>query len=93
MRQTAGIDVLECRITHVAHAPEIAEAMLRRQQASAIVAARRTIVAGAVGLVEMALRQIGEDGIVDLDEERGGGASTPGSTRCASAGRPTACAA
>ncbi len=70
MRQTAGIDVLECRITHVAHAPEIAEAMLRRQQASAIVAARRTIVAGAVGLVEMALRQIGEEGIVDLDEER-----------------------
>jgi len=67
---SAGIDVLECRITHLAYAPEIAEAMLRRQQASAIVAARRTIVAGAVGLVEMALRQIGEDGIVDLDEER-----------------------
>ncbi len=67
---SAGIDVLECRITHLAYAPEIAEAMLRRQQASAIVAARRTIVAGAVGLVEMALRQIGEEGIVDLDEER-----------------------
>jgi hypothetical protein len=67
---SAGIDVLECRITHLAYAPEIAEAMLRRQQASAIVAARRTIVAGAVGLVEMALRQLGEEGVVDLDEER-----------------------
>jgi regulator of protease activity HflC (stomatin/prohibitin superfamily) len=67
---SAGIDVLECRITHLAYAPEIAEAMLRRQQASAIVAARRTIVAGAVGLVDMALRQLGEDGVVDLDEER-----------------------
>jgi len=66
----AGIEVLEARITHLAYAPEIAEAMLRRQQASAIVAARRTIVAGAVGLVEMALREIGEQGIVDLDEER-----------------------
>jgi hypothetical protein len=66
----AGIEVLECRLTHLAYAPEIAEAMLRRQQASAIVAARKTIVAGAVGLVEMALRQIGEEGIVELDEER-----------------------
>jgi len=66
----AGIEVMEARITHLAYAPEIAEAMLRRQQASAIVAARRTIVAGAVGLVEMALREIGEQGIVDLDEER-----------------------
>ena len=66
----AGIEVLEARITHLAYAPEIAEAMLRRQQASAIVAARRTIVAGAVGLVDMALREIGEQGIVDLDEER-----------------------
>ena len=66
----AGLEVLECRLTHLAYAPEIAEAMLRRQQASAIVAARKTIVAGAVGLVEMALRQIGEEGIVELDEER-----------------------
>jgi len=66
----AGIEVLEARITHLAYAPEIAESMLRRQQASAIVAARRTIVAGAVGLVDMALREIGEQGIVDLDEER-----------------------
>jgi regulator of protease activity HflC (stomatin/prohibitin superfamily) len=67
---SAGIEILECRLTHLAYAPEIAEAMLRRQQASAIVAARKTIVAGAVGLVEMALRQIGEGDIVDLDEER-----------------------
>jgi len=66
----AGIEVLEARITHLAYAPEIAEAMLRRQQASAIVAARRTIVEGAVGLVDMALREIGEQGIVNLDEER-----------------------
>lgn len=66
----AGIEVLEARLTHLAYAPEIAEAMLRRQQASAIVAARRTIVAGAVGLVDMALTQIGEEGIVELDNER-----------------------
>jgi len=66
----AGIEVLEARLTHLAYAPEIAEAMLRRQQASAILAARRIIVAGAVGLVDMALREIGEQGIVDLDEER-----------------------
>lgn len=66
----AGIEVLEARITHLAYAPEIAEAMLRRQQASAIVAARRTIVEGAVGLVDMALREIGDQGIVNLDEER-----------------------
>ena len=66
----AGIEVLEARLTHLAYAPEIAEAMLRRQQASAIVAARQTIVAGAVGLVDMALQRISEDGIVELDEER-----------------------
>jgi regulator of protease activity HflC (stomatin/prohibitin superfamily) len=66
----AGIEVLEARIIHLAYAPEIAEAMLRRQQAAAIVAARRTIVTGAVGLVDMALRAIGEQDIVDLDEER-----------------------
>jgi regulator of protease activity HflC (stomatin/prohibitin superfamily) len=66
----AGIEVMETRITHLAYAPEIAGAMLRRQQASAIVAARRTIVSGAVGLVEMAVREIGEKGIVALDEER-----------------------
>jgi regulator of protease activity HflC (stomatin/prohibitin superfamily) len=66
----AGIDVLEARLTHLAYAPEIAEAMLRRQQAVAIVAARRTIVEGAVGLVDLALRELAEQGTVTLDEER-----------------------
>jgi regulator of protease activity HflC (stomatin/prohibitin superfamily) len=68
--EVAGLEILEARLTHLAYAPEIAEAMLRRQQASAIVAARRTIVSGAVGLVDMALRQMGERGLVELDEER-----------------------
>jgi regulator of protease activity HflC (stomatin/prohibitin superfamily) len=66
----AGIEVLETRLTHLAYAQEIAEAMLRRQQAAAIVAARRTIVEGAVGLVDMALERISAREIVDLDEER-----------------------
>ena len=66
----AGIEVLEARLTHLAYAPEIAEAMLRRQQAAAIVAARKTIVAGAVGLVDMALERISAERIVELDEER-----------------------
>jgi regulator of protease activity HflC (stomatin/prohibitin superfamily) len=68
--EVAGLEILEARLTHLAYAPEIAAAMLRRQQASAIVAARRTIVSGAVGLVDMALRQMGEQGVVELDEER-----------------------
>jgi regulator of protease activity HflC (stomatin/prohibitin superfamily) len=66
----AGIEVLEARLTHLSYAQEIAEAMLRRQQATAIVAARRTIVDGAVGLVDMALERISKEGIVELDEER-----------------------
>jgi regulator of protease activity HflC (stomatin/prohibitin superfamily) len=66
----AGIEVLEARLTHLSYAQEIAEAMLRRQQATAIVAARRTIVDGAVGLVDMALERISDEGIVELDEER-----------------------
>jgi len=68
--QTAGIEVLEARLTHLAYAPEIAEVMLRRQQAEAILAARRTMVAGAVGLVHMALAQLAESDLVDLDPER-----------------------
>jgi len=68
--QKAGIKVLEARITHLAYAPEIAQAMLRRQQASAIIAAREKIVEGAVTMVDMALKQIERDGIVVLDEER-----------------------
>jgi regulator of protease activity HflC (stomatin/prohibitin superfamily) len=66
----AGVEVIEARITHLAYAPEIASAMLRRQQASAIVAARQKIVEGAVGMVEMALEQLSEKHVVELDEER-----------------------
>ena len=68
--RTAGIEVLETRLTHLAYAPEIAETMLRRQQAEAILATRRTMVAGAVGLVEMALLQLNEIDLVELDPER-----------------------
>ena len=67
---TAGIEVIEARISHLAYAPEIAGAMLRRQQASAVVAARQKIVEGAVGMVEMALEEINRKRFVDLDEER-----------------------
>jgi regulator of protease activity HflC (stomatin/prohibitin superfamily) len=66
----AGIDVIEARISHLAYAPEIAGAMLRRQQASAIIAARQRIVEGAVGMVEMALDEINRKNVVRLDEER-----------------------
>jgi regulator of protease activity HflC (stomatin/prohibitin superfamily) len=66
----AGIEVIEARISHLAYAPEIAQAMLRRQQASAVVAARSRIVEGAVGMVEMALAELSRSNIVDLDEER-----------------------
>ncbi|HET8977225.1 MAG TPA: SPFH domain-containing protein [Solirubrobacteraceae bacterium] len=66
----AGINVLETRLTHLAYAPEIAEVMLRRQQAEAILAARRTMVTGAVGLVQMALAQLADSDLVELDAER-----------------------
>ena len=66
----AGVQVIEARISHLAYAQEIASAMLKRQQAQAIVAARTQIVDGAVGMVKMALRQLEEQGVVDLDEER-----------------------
>ena len=66
----AGLEIVEVRISHLAYAPEIAQAMLRRQQASAVVAARSLIVDGAVGMVELALGRLTERGIVDLDEER-----------------------
>jgi hypothetical protein len=68
--QKAGVEVLEARISHLAYAPEIAAAMLQRQQAGAIIAARERIVQGAVGMVEMALVQLSHKGIVQLDEER-----------------------
>lgn len=66
----AGVEVIEARISHLAYAPEIANAMLRRQQASAIIAARQKIVEGAVGMVEMALDLLNEKRVVELDEER-----------------------
>jgi regulator of protease activity HflC (stomatin/prohibitin superfamily) len=66
----AGITVDECGFTHLAYAQEIAGAMLRRQQAQAVVAARRTLVDGAVGMVEMALDALSEKGVVELDDER-----------------------
>jgi regulator of protease activity HflC (stomatin/prohibitin superfamily) len=66
----AGVEIVEVRISHLAYAPEIAQAMLRRQQANAVVAARSRIVEGAVGMVEMALDQLNEKGVVALDEER-----------------------
>jgi regulator of protease activity HflC (stomatin/prohibitin superfamily) len=66
----AGVEIVEVRISHLAYASEIAQAMLRRQQASAVVAARSRIVEGSVGMVEMALARLSERGIVELDEER-----------------------
>jgi regulator of protease activity HflC (stomatin/prohibitin superfamily) len=68
--RTAGIEVIETRLTHLAYAAEIAEVMLRRQQAEAIVAARKTMVQGAVGLVHMALGQLADSDLVELDAER-----------------------
>ena len=68
--QKAGVEVIETRVSHLAYAPEIAAAMLRRQQASAVVAARQTIVEGAVGMVENALDLLAQKKVIDLDEER-----------------------
>jgi regulator of protease activity HflC (stomatin/prohibitin superfamily) len=67
---TAGVEVVDARIAHLAYAPEIAQAMLQRQQAGAIIAARQRIVEGAVSMVEMALEQLAKRGIVELDTER-----------------------
>jgi regulator of protease activity HflC (stomatin/prohibitin superfamily) len=66
----AGVEVQEARLSHLAYAPEIAAAMLQRQQAAAIIAARQRIVDGAVGMVEMALQRLNQSHVVDLDEER-----------------------
>ncbi len=68
--EMAGIEILEARISHLAYAPEIAAAMLQRQQASAIIAARQKIVEGAVSMVEMALNKLSEENVVELDDER-----------------------
>lgn len=67
---SAGVDIIESRITRLAYAPEIAQAMLRRQQAGAVVAARQRIVEGAVGMVQLALDRLDEENVVELDEER-----------------------
>jgi regulator of protease activity HflC (stomatin/prohibitin superfamily) len=66
----AGVQVDEARLTHLAYAPEIAQAMLRRQQAEAVIAARRKIVQGAVGMVELALKELAEKSVLELDSER-----------------------
>ena len=66
----AGIEIVEARITYLAYASEIAAVMLQRQQASAVIDARKMIVDGAVGMVEMALERLSEKGVVELDEER-----------------------
>jgi hypothetical protein len=68
--ESAGVSVLEARVSHLAYAPEIAQAMLQRQQAGAIIAARTRIVEGAVSMVQMALTQLAQKGVVQLDEER-----------------------
>jgi regulator of protease activity HflC (stomatin/prohibitin superfamily) len=68
--EKAGVEVIEARISHLAYAPEIAAAMLQRQQAGAIIAARERIVQGAVGMVEMALQMLSQKDIVHLDQER-----------------------
>jgi regulator of protease activity HflC (stomatin/prohibitin superfamily) len=68
--EIAGLEIIEARITHLAYAPEIAAAMLQRQQAAAVIDARQMIVEGAVGMVEMALEKLNENNIVQLDEER-----------------------
>ena len=67
---SAGVLVIESRLTRLSYAPEIAQAMLRQQQASAVVGARQRIVEGAVGMVQLALQRLDEEGVVDLDEER-----------------------
>ena len=69
-RADAGLEIIEARITYLAYAPEIAAVMLQRQQASAIVDARKMIVDGAVGMVEMALERLSEKQVIELDEER-----------------------
>ncbi len=68
--ELTGIEILEARLTHLAYAPEIAAAMLRRQQAEAVLAARKAIVRGAVGLVQMAVAQLADSDLVELDAER-----------------------
>lgn len=89
--ETAGIEVIEARITHLAYAPEIAQAMLVRQQAAQVVAARTQIVEGAVGMVGLALNRLTAEGMVELDSiARRRGADCLRSTGITAAGRPAA---
>ena len=67
---SAGVAVVESRLTRLSYAPEIAQAMLRQQQANAVVGARTRIVEGAVGMVQLALQRLEDEGVVELDEER-----------------------
>ena len=87
----AGVEVLEARITHLAYAPEIAAAMLQRQQAGAIIAARSRIVEGAVGMVQMALEQLASQDIIELDEERKAAMSAICSSSCVATRAPSLC--
>jgi membrane protease subunit (stomatin/prohibitin family) len=66
----AGVQIIESRLTRLSYAPEIAQAMLRQQQASAVVGARQRIVEGAVGMVQLALKRLQDEGVIELDEER-----------------------
>lgn len=68
--EVSGVEVLDARLTHLAYAPEIAQAMLRRQQATAVISAKERIVEGAMGMVEMAIKRLSEQQVVELDEER-----------------------
>jgi len=68
--QLAGVEVVEARLTHLAYSTEIASAMLQRQQASAILAARQIIVEGAVGMAQMAIERLEKEGVLELDDER-----------------------
>ena len=68
--EVAGVEVVDARLTHLAYAPEIAQAMLRRQQAAAVISAKERIVEGAMGMVEMALNRLSEKQVLELDEER-----------------------
>jgi regulator of protease activity HflC (stomatin/prohibitin superfamily) len=68
--QAAGVEIIESRLTRLSYAPEIAQAMLRQQQANAVVGARTRIVEGAVGMVQLALQRLEEEGVIELDEER-----------------------
>ena len=82
--------IIESRLTRLSYAPEIAQAMLRQQQANAVVGARQRIVEGAVGMVQLALQRLEDDGVVELDEERKATMVSPRARRRRPAARPRA---